>query len=389
MHVDQNRWDGTHWEKEHSLGNKADLLLYFSSRDMMASAAHFHELRRQYPQSIIVGCSTGGEILAQSVDDGTLVATAIEFEDTQIRLGTVSVDTIAVDNAKVSHDVGCQLGLQLKSSEKNAPLASVLILSDGTQVNGSELVRGVTSVLGQDIPITGGLAGDGARFQDTYVCANNIPQKGIVAAIGFYGQSLRIGHGSVGGWDAFGPERTITRSKDNVLYELDGQPALALYKKYLGDEADNLPGSALLFPLSIRPADNKNISLVRTILSVDETDQSMTFAGDVNEGYIAQLMRGEMDRLVGGAETAAQNSLIQGGEGDQLAILVSCIGRKLLMGQHTEDEVEAVGAVLGDHTKLIGFYSYGEISPHAASGCCELHNQTMTITTFSEDRKCA
>ena len=255
-------------------------------------------------------------------------------------------------------------------------------------VNGSELVAGMTSVVDRRVSVTGGLAGDGAKFQETLVGADCEPRKQTVAAIGFYGPAIRLGHGSAGGWDEFGPRRRITRSRGNVLFELDGEPALDLYERYLGeDDVKGLPGTALLFPLRIRNPERPDHDIVRTILAVDHKARSMTFAGDVPEGWVAQLMRGNFDRLAAGAAKAARQAAAGNPEtrsGDQVAVLVSCIGRRLLMGQHTVDEVEAAGAELGADVSRLGFYSYGEISPHSASGVCELHNQTMTVTTISE-----
>ena len=267
-------------------------------------------------------------------------------------------------------------------------LVGIFVLSDGLNVNGSELVAGITGAVGKQVAVTGGLAGDGADFHETLVGANCVPRKQTVAAVGFYGSAIRIGHGSAGGWDEFGPRRQITRSRGNVLFEFDGQPALDLYELYLGDEeARGLPGSGLLFPLRIFDPERPDHDIVRTILAVDHEARSMTFAGDVPEGWTAQLMRGNFDRLAAGAAMAARQAADGIGQtptGDQLAILVSCIGRRLLMGQHTADELEAASGEFGPHIPQLGFYSYGEISPHRVSGVCELHNQTMTVTTIAE-----
>jgi hypothetical protein len=266
-------------------------------------------------------------------------------------------------------------------------LAGIFILSDGLNVNGSELVAGITEMIGPHIPLTGGLAGDGSQFEETLVGANCAPQSRMVAGIGFYGNAIRIGHGSAGGWDVFGPWRTVTRSQGNVLFELDGEPALNLYERYLGDEAEGLPGAGLLFPLQIQNPDNADHRIVRTILAVDRDKRSLTFAGDVPEGWSAQLMRGNFDHLSRGAADAARQAtegLADGQATNGVALLVSCIGRRLLMGQRVSEEIEAAGAVLGTQFARLGFYSYGEISPHAVSGICELHNQTMTITTITE-----
>ena len=198
------------------------------------------------------------------------------------------------------------------------------------------------------------------------------PQARRICALGLYGDRLRIGHGCDGGWHDFGPERRITRAEGNVLYELDGKPALDLYKTYLGDRAAGLPGTALLFPLAVRPqADGE--PLVRTILGIDEARRAMTFAGDVPEGGIARLMRASPEQLIDSAARAAREAAQALQECDAtLAISVSCVGRRLLLGGRTEEEVETVADVLPAGAVHVGMYSYGEIAPPARGASSQL-----------------
>lgn len=373
MNVQSLRWQEGRWEHEGAPLRSATLVLYFGAPAVLASSSAVEDLRQRYPGARVVGCSTGGEILADEALDESAVAAAVQFEGTTVQVASEHVE-VGAD----SEQVGAALGAKLAGPS----LRCVFVLSDGTRINGSALVRGLRRSLGDDVVITGGLAGDGARFGATLVGSDGAPAVGNVVAVGFQGAALRVGHGSVGGWEPFGPQRAITRARDNVLYEVDGEPALALYKRYLGKDAAGLPGSALHFPLSIRRSGEAEVDLVRTVLSVDEAAQSMTFAGDMPEGAVVQLMRGSMARLVSGAREAAGQARRE--HGGTLAVLVSCIGRKLLMGQRASDEVEAVATTLGPGAVTMGFYSYGEFSPHAATGQCELHNQTMTITTFAE-----
>ncbi|TAN69519.1 MAG: hypothetical protein EPN20_06065 [Magnetospirillum sp.] len=352
----------------------AALVLYFAAPGTMPAEDLLAELRRHHGDAAIVGCTTGGEISANEVLDDSIVTAAVGFDRASVRVA-------ARDLADTSESR--RIGQELAHALTGDGLRAIFLLSDGTRVNGDSLVAGCLETVPSEVIVTGGLAGDGPRFQSTAVGCNDAMRPGRVAAIGFYGDSLSIGHGSFGGWDEFGPPRTITRAEGNVLFELDGEPALDLYKRYLGEEAQGLPGSALLFPLSIRPsAGAEGSEVVRTIVGIDEAAKSMTFAGDVPAGYLARLMRGNFDNLVDGAGKAAEAA--SGIRPDCLAILVSCIGRKLLMGQRIAEEVEIVADVLGGTAGLIGFYSYGEISPHGFTGKCELHNQTMTITTISE-----
>jgi hypothetical protein len=348
------------------------LVLYFAAPGTLNDGKRFAELRRAYPGATLLGCSTGGEIVGDSVVDGSIVATAIEFATTKL---------VAAQERTGNGKSGFAIGASLARGLEPEGLRGVFVLSDGTTMNGTDLVAGLHSVLGRDIGLTGGLAGDGADFKTTRVGLDANPEPGAVVALGFYGRGISIGSGSVGGWDAVGPQRVVTRAEGNTLYDLDGMPALDLYKQYLGAEAANLPASALLFPLRVHPPRDPDAALVRTVVGIDEEKKAMIFAGTVPQGHIAQVMLGHFDKLIAGAGDAAKKASIPAAK---LAILVSCIGRKLLLGQRVADEVEAVAEVLGDSCRTAGFYSYGEIAPMEASSFSDLHNQTMTITTIAE-----
>jgi hypothetical protein len=353
----------------------AQLVLTFASARACENAGLFDELARAYPDAEIIGCSTAGEILGTQVTDDALVVAAIELESTGSRCARV-----AIDDPSESFAAGVNLARSLTAED----LVHVLVFSEGLKVNGSELVKGLAAGLPRCVTVTGGLSGDGHRFANTYVVWKGRPERGSIVAAGLYGTSLRVGYASLGGWDSFGPERLITRSRNNVLYELDGRSALKLYKRYLGEHAADLPASGLLFPLSLRTSRDAT-PVVRTILAVDEEAQSMTFAGDVPTGAFARLMKANFDRLIDGAAGAAKVSYqALGGQPPHLALLISCVGRKMVLQQRIEEEVEGVRDVMGERTVLAGFYSYGEISPFTPSARCELHNQTMTITTFTE-----
>lgn len=325
---------------------------------------------------------------AQVLED-SLVATAIHFEHTRVRSAQVRLDEPS-DSRKAGERLARALpgavGDQDGGPEQE--LAHVLVLCDGLSVNGSEWVRGLTKHLPEGVAVTGGLAGDGARFGETTLFWGEAPEKRAIAAVGLYGTRLTVGFGSLGGWAPFGPERLATRSSGNVLFELDGRPALGLYKQYLGEQAQGLPATGLLFPLSVRVKPGET-PVVRTLLAVDERQQSMTFAGDVPEGAYARLTKANADCLIEGAVGAARASYPAGSVAPELAILISCVGRKRVLKRRVEDEVRGVQSILGARTALAGFYSYGGIAPFARGARTELHNQTMTVTTLSEGLKIA
>ncbi|MCS6288404.1 MAG: FIST C-terminal domain-containing protein [Nitrospira sp.] len=371
---------GTSWSAASlsMLDSPGTLLLLFGASGLIEAPDRIREVLAACPLSYVLGCSTAGEIHGCEISDGSIAVAAVRFDNTPIRTAHA-----AVHSPNDSYIAGRTIATQLKQPS----LRGVLVLSDGLNVNGSELVKGLNDTLGEGVVVTGGLAGDGTHFKRTWVLKDRRPQSGYVTAVGFYGDHIRLGHGSKGGWDKFGPERQVTKSIGNVLYELDGRPALGLYKEYLGDRASGLPATGLLFPLAIRTSQAEGKVLVRTILAVDEATQSMTFAGDIPEGVFAQLMRANFDRLIHGASEAATLTFDQHNgsriDSPTLSIAISCVGRRLVLGERTEEEIEATLDILPKGSRQVGFYSYGEISPYK-SGACDLHNQTMTLTTITE-----
>jgi hypothetical protein len=360
------------------LDSPQTLLVVFASPGFGDDAGPIEDLRASYPRSLLVGCSSAGEISGARVADESLSVAIARLEHSRVALARAHVAQQAD-----SHAAGCRLAQELAGED----LRAILLLCDGVTVNGSELVRGINAHVGPEVTVTGGMAGDGTRFERTWLIGAEGPEVGLVTAVGLYGERLRVGHGSRGGWVCFGPERLVTRSRGNVLYELDGQPALDLYRTYLGEMAAELPASALHFPLAVREKRRDEKLLVRTILSVDEHERSMTFAGDVREGAFVQLMRANFEGLVDGACEAAgeacRTARADGVPADTLAIAISCVGRRMILGERVEDELEATLAALPSGSRQVGFYSYGEMAPFR-DGPCEMHNQTMTLTTLSE-----
>ncbi len=353
---------------------KSQLVLGFGGKEIINTQPVYEKLKLKFPEAHIVLCSTAGEIINNRVNDNSVSVAAIELEKTSIQPVAVNIR---------DYESSYEAGKSLIRLINFVNLSYILVISDGSNVNGSELVRGINELVNNRVPVTGGLAGDGTNFQSTVVGLNEKPSSGNIVAIPFYGKHFVVSHASMGGWEIFGPERTVTKSVANQLFEIEGQKALDLYKTYLGPYADELPGSALLFPLGII-LNNEDEPIVRTILSIDQETGSMVFAGDIPNGSKVRFMKANFDKLVDAATHAAGQAFQKLAAAPQLALLISCVGRKIILGKRTEEEVEAVADTFGNKTLLTGFYSYGEISPFNDNAKCELHNQTMTITTFDE-----
>jgi hypothetical protein len=375
MKTEQTIWTATTgWRGEQKLGADAHVVIAFGGVDEIHQPNVYPTLKQAYPNADIVTASTAGEISGTRVHDNSIVVTAIHLEKTSHKLCNLKVSDFGN-----SFDLGKAIQKELLTPE----LRHVLIISEGTNVNGDQLSKGINDGMPSNVIVTGGLAGDAGRLTKTYVGVNSQAEPFRIGAIGFYGDDIKVSHGSQGGWHEFGPIRKVTQSEGNILLSLDNTPALEVYKKYLGEKASELPGAALLFPLCI--LGNDGSQLVRTILGIDESKGSMTFAGDIPQGANVQFMMSNFDRLIDGATLAAEDNLARLGKYDaQLVLMVSCVGRKLVLAQRIEEEVEAVYELFGDRPVYFGFYSNGELSPLVEGNGCSLHNQTMTITTYTE-----
>lgn len=363
--------DGELTQNEYAL---AHIVFLFGDTDSIKDEKRFFELRNLFPNAKIVGCSSSGNIFNSAVTKFQIVATAICFDSASVEISSINFE----DNDDIE-----KLSENLINNLPKENLKHIFLLSDGLLINGSQLTRGINKV-NKLIPVTGGMAGDGARFSETYVIANDIPAQRTIVAVGFYGDSLSIQSGCFAGWSEFGAQRTITKSVGNILYEIDNQPALDLYKKYLGEYAADLPNSGLRFPLNIKEDDNSP-EVIRALLGINEEEKSITFAGDVPVGFKARLMKPDIEELIEGAGKAAEviNKI---NDKTALGLIVSCVGRKIVMNQLIDDELEIIQDTLGDNVILTGFYSYGEMAPFQDDLLtCKLHNQTMTLTTIYEE----
>lgn len=354
--------------------DQANLVLAFAERTTLETLNPYAQLKQKFPNASIVISSASGQISNSKLVDEQVVVTAIQFEHTPIKAIEIQVDP---SHAK------SYLGERVQNELVTSDLTALLVLSEGSFVNGTDLIEELKAETSYTIPIFGGIAGDGYLFEKTIVGLDRDAVANTIVVVGFYGSRLQFGFGSEGGWSDFGPEREVTLSTKNKVFKIGDRYALDIYKEYLGKYAEELPGSSLYFPLSMKESPDAE-PVVRTILSIDEEEKSMTFAGNLPEGALVKFMKGNSDKLIDASYKAATNSEVESPEIDKIAMLISCVGRKIVLGDRVEEEIEAVREVLGKNVLLFGFYSYGEITPTTKKIGCDLQNQTMTITTLFE-----
>lgn len=353
---------------------QANLVLAFAERTTLDVLKPYAQIKQKFPNAAIILSSASGQISNSKLVEEQVVVTAIQFEHTPIKSIEIQVDT----TSSASY-----LGQRVQNELMRTDLTALFVISEGSLVNGTDLVEELRVETNHQIPIFGGIAGDGYLFEKTIVGLNRDAVPNTIVIVGFYGNRVHFGFGSEGGWSDFGPEREVTMSVKNKVFKIGDRFALDIYKEYLGKYADELPGSSLYFPLSMRESPDTE-PVVRTILSIDEEEKSMTFAGNLPEGSLVKFMKSNSDKLIDASFNAASNTVHEEQAYSKIALLISCVGRKIVLGDRVEEEIEAVREVLGKNALLFGFYSYGEITPNIKQVGCDLQNQTMTITTLFE-----
>jgi hypothetical protein len=377
MQIEQKKWTPENtWETLRSDlrdSKEYQLVLVFGSRTLLSSVGFYDEIRNCYPKAQILMNSTSGEIIDTQVNDDTISLTAIRFGNTQFKTTSVTY-----------HDFKCaeSAGNQISKTLQAINLTNILVFADGQHVNGQRLVQGIGENLSTSVVISGGLAGDGNKFQKTLLGLNEQPSEGKIIAVGFYGSRLTVTTGSMDGWEEFGNEIIITKSIHNTILELNHEPALKFYHQNINTNIASKDGGNLLSPISIKIS-KEDSSSIRTIKSINEDENSITFDGIVPQGSMIKMMKANFESLINAATSAAKNST-QNISNPELAIVISNIGRKIILSKRIEEEVEVIREVLGESTAITGFYSYGDISFVKGTSQPESNNQSMTITTMRE-----
>ncbi|WP_432510477.1 FIST signal transduction protein [Kineococcus sp. SYSU DK001] len=368
------------------LDGPATLVLVLLAPETDLSLVPLAEVSAAYPTSLVTGCSTAGVADGATLLDDGLLLLVCAFERTRLLLRS------APQTAARSHAVGRALagGLHADAAAAGTDLRAVLVICDGMDVVGNAFAEGV-SLGAAGATVFGGMSalmpGPGGTIRAPWTVLDGALHQGVAVAVGLCGDHVTLTCGTGGGWDELGPPRTATRSSGAELFEIDGQPALDLYRRYLGVEAEGLPGSGLRFPLLLRRRGEQRSALVRSVRSFDEETRAIGLTGDVPEGSVVQLLHQNSEAMVDAAQDAARAATAGAGPAHgadgALALVVSCLGRRLALGARVEDELESVTAELGAGTAVAGFYGYGELAPTSARSC-DLHNQTVTVGVISE-----
>lgn len=323
---------------------------------------------------LLIGCTSDGEISNQGMSINSAVLGGIATD--QIEFEIAAVPDLSRDSE--------QAGRELARSFSRKP-QYMQIFSDGLTGNGCGILRGIAAV-DSSLPVSGGTAGDNGKFVKTMQFAGDKIYTDSVCGIAFYG-NFRLGTGVRSGWTPIGLARKVTRASGNVLYELNGEPALNVFERFLGRHAEKLPAIGVEYPLGLleRWGDvgQEDYHLLRATMSVNREERSITFAGEIPEGAVVNLTCGDIDSILEAAEKAA--ALARSELGDTSPALIfcySCMARKIMLGRRSEEEIERVRTQIGPQVPIFGFYSYGEFCRVTPWSPNYFHNETITLSVL-------
>ncbi|QDT05737.1 FIST N domain protein [Rubripirellula lacrimiformis] len=353
--------------------SKNTLVLVFAACEFCTDQDPLLEIQNAYPNSAVAGCGTRGQVFEGDLQTQSISVGIIRFRSTTIKTAFAPVE---------SFDQSRQAGVKLAEGIADPLLSGVLLFADGLLTEATDLVRGIQEVLPPNIPIAGGMASDHS-LEHTWVYQQGQAVHGMACAIGLIGDKVEMACATGGGWKLIGEERTATRTSHKTIFEIDGRPALDVYKEHIGPEAiAGLPQSVIRFPIALKMDLHE---VVRDVMGFDEETGAMHLAGDAPQGIGIQFMTTTPEEILDGVDEAVERLLMQtlGVNADALCVCISCSGRGEILGDQTSEEPRLLQELLGKDVKQVGMYAFGEIST-TTSGYPQNHNQTMTVAIIRE-----
>jgi hypothetical protein len=323
----------------------------------------------------IIGCSTSGEISSSGLSINSAVLGGIASD-------CLDFEIVTVQGLKKDSEAA---GRQLAESFSSTPRL-LQIFSDGLTGNGCAILRGIANVFGDSVPVNGGAAGDNGEFVKTLQFCRDRVYSDAVCGIAFYGD-FRLGIGVQSGWAPIGLSKQVTRACGNIVFELNGEPALDVYERFLGQHAKKLPAIGVEYPLGfLKSSADKNQAdhyILRATMSVDRAKRSILFAGEIPEGAIVNMTCGDKTSILEAAGTAAREAISGiGNATPEIIFCYSCMARKIVLGRRTEEEITRIRAEFDSRIPMIGFYTYGEFCPVGRKSSNYMHNETVTLSVL-------
>lgn len=324
-----------------------------------------------WPGIELIGCTTDGEL-----------SSSLGFRDDSISILLFASDTIDFASGlgrglSVDTEVACQQAVEQARAKTEREPRLCITTPEGLTVSGQMTVEALRNALGQDVDLFGGLAADHRKYESTrQFCGRQVVSDSVPILL--LSGPLFYSFGVASGWKAIGDPGMITRSQGNVVYEIDGAPAVEFYRRFLGKEFK----LSTDIPLIILNDAEEPEYLRSSSGCVDEETGAITYQSDVPEGIRAQLSITDRAAILEGCEESIRKALqgFPGNKKPEAAVIVSCSARKLLLGTKISEEFRILRENVGPNLPVCGFYSFGEIGPQKSDSTKPImHDQTFTM----------
>lgn len=324
----------------------------------------------------IFGATTAGEFTDGEIGDGTAAIMLLDLNPLYFKV--IFEETGDKDTKEIAKHFGAA-GMQTFSNP------AFIIASGGIGTDGEMIIRGIEEVVGHDVTIFGGMAGDDFTMTGTFVFTNNKSSNNGLVAIILDEDKVNVKGLATSGWKAVGTVRTITKSAGNIVYTIDDEPALDVVIKFMGvskdlDEwKDVIVNVGSEFPFQLQRENAAPVN--RAPLFANKADRSLVCAGGVPQGSkIRFSLPPDFDVIDKVVDECLDVRNEEQPSADAM-IMFSCKARHLSLGPLVSDEIDKVKEVWG--SPLVGFFSYGEMGK-ATKGKHEFHNNTCSLVVLKE-----
>ena len=359
------------------VADDAKLVVVFCSQSHHLPAL-LREIRSRAGNAPLIGCTTAGEIAESGPRDASVVVVALGGDG-------FAVDTAyAPDASRGLREAGAAVARCVPERD-DLPHKVLLMLTDGLAGDQQQIVRGAYGVLGAEVPLVGGCAGDDLKMTRTFQFHGDQVLTDAVVAAGI-ASDAPIGIGVRHGWRRVGEPMLVTSSAENRVFTLDDRLALDVYLEHLGldepadGDGEGLARLALTHPLGIgRPGGEDK---VRLISGGDLADRSLSCIAEVPQGALVWIMEGDAQSVLEATDAAGGASLAElDGRSPLGMIAFDCIARRSVLGDEgIQAEINRL-AGLAAGAPVAGFYTYGEIA--RTQGVRGFHNQTLVVLSLA------
>ena len=326
-----------------------------------------------FPGLELIGGTTEGEMSSE-----------LGFEQDSLTLIVFCSETVTISagiGRNVAEDaiIAASSAVQQAQAQHTDTLQFCLTFPESLTICNEIILDSLEHALGEKVPVFGGLTAGKHPSQQTFqffkteVCSNSVP-------ILLFSGPIQFSHGVANGWHPIGKAGQVTKATNNVVYEINNQPALSFYHHYLG----TLPPTSE-YPLALLDAQSNRHYMRAPSGIYDETIGSITFFGSVPKGSVVQITEASHDDILAASSQSVQQALDSyPGKSPDVALFFSCVGRRQLLGSRTKEEHAIAQHHLGKSIPSCGFYTNGEISPLQDNNTSHIHNETFVTLLIGE-----